>query len=123
MSAPFAHAILHFIIGEHGAERRTPVHPSFAQVREAEAQQDLLLDLFLERLPFAVGEGAQRFFFLVAGDGTFILSAPSLFLKARDQFADRFCFLRHVIIPTIEELQEDPLRPLVVGRVARAHLA
>jgi hypothetical protein len=43
MSAAFAHAVLHFIVGEHGAQCGAPVHPGLAEVGQSEALQDLLL--------------------------------------------------------------------------------
>src|SRR5690349_10189876 len=112
MSAAFAHAVLHFIVRQHGAQRGTPVHPSFTEVGDAEAHQDLALALFIEALPLFSSESGERFILFVAGDSAVIGAVPTVLLETLDQFVDGPCLVLLVIVPAIEELQEDPLRPL-----------
>ena len=123
MSATLAHAVFHFVVGKHGAQCGAPVHPSLAQVRETETQQDLLLVLLAEARPFGVCECRHRIQLFVAGDRTVVVAIPTVLLETLHQFADGLCFLRGMIVPTIEELEEDPLRPFVVGRITGAHFA
>ena len=122
MSAALAYTVLHLVIGEHRAQGGTPVHPRIAQVGQAEVLQHQLLGALIESLPFGCIEFAHELLD-VAGEHAGILTLASSLLEACDQFRDGARFILIRIVPAIEELQEDPLCPLVVVRVAGAHLA
>ncbi len=83
------------LVREHGAERRAPVHRLLRQVRE----------------PAGVDERAPR--------ERVEIGPPDLGVafEDRDQLGDRAGPLRVVVVPGVEDLEEDPLRPPVVGDV------
>ena len=122
VAAAFAHTVLHLVVGEHGAQRGTPVHPGLAAVGQAEVLQHGLLFARVEGLPFRGGEG-RRLHVLVAREAAAVDAGEAVVLEAADEAADWLGALHLDVVPAVEELQEDPLRPAVVGGVAGAHLA
>ena len=90
--AAFALAVDHFLIRQHRAQRLAPVHRHFGEVGQA-AGVDVLAFRFAERLRYSRNR----------------------------QFADRPAALQLRVVPGVVKLQEDPLRPLEVGRVGGIH--
>jgi hypothetical protein len=86
-------------VGEHGAERRTPVDRHLGHVCQAVAVEDLGAFDLVEAV-----EGAVR-------------------VELLGQFADRAGRVALGIEPRVVQLQEDPLRPPVVVRFDRCQLA
>ena len=115
VSATFAHAIYHLVVGKHGAEFRTPVDHCLAEVGDAVVHECLLLLYFAHRVPF-VGSERQ----LLGAGG--IESFSTLLCKACDELLDRLGALALVAVERLEHLLECPLCPLVVPRFAGAHL-
>ncbi len=99
------------LVGEDGAERRTPVDERLFAVRETERVDDLAPRELVELRPrAAVGVGLA--------DG---LTGPRVELG--HQLGDRAGPVGDVVVPGIEDPQEDPLRPAVVGDVGGGHAA
>jgi hypothetical protein len=90
------------LVGQHGAQTRAPVDRRVGGVGQPVLAQDLGL---LDGVQLAPGAAA--------GDGTLTGLEPG------DQLGDRAGLLRLVVVPGVEDLQEDPLGPLVVVRVDR----
>ncbi|MDQ0952573.1 hypothetical protein QFZ24_006496 [Streptomyces phaeochromogenes] len=91
-----------FLVGQDGAQPGTPVDGRVGGVRQAVLAQDVgALD---------VGQLAPR-----ASTGYGALTD----LELGDQVGDRASLVRLVVVPGVEDLQEDPLGPLVVVRVDR----
>ena len=91
VAAVGAALVRHFLVRQHRAERRAPVHRHLGHVRET---------LFVHGVPqFRVGQ-------------------PFL-LQLLDERRDRSRLLRVRVEPAVEELEENPLRPAVVVRVGR----
>ena len=91
-----------FLVGQHRSQRRAPVDRCFAQVGQA-----MLVEL---GAPLDVVHLGPR---STAGGGLL----PSL--EQLDQLSDRAGPLRIGVVPGIEDLQEDPLRPAVVLHIGR----
>ncbi|MGX1093623.1 hypothetical protein RKD47_004304 [Streptomyces albogriseolus] len=91
------------LVGQHGAQARAPVDGRVGGVGQAELAQHVGA-LGLGQL--APGAGVSRYLALTG-------------LELRDQLGDRAGLLRVLVVPGVEDLQEDPLGPLVVVRVDR----
>ena len=92
-------ALLDFVVGQHRTQRGAPVDRGFTLVGNAVLHQQVGLLLFGETVPAA------------------------LFLQLCDEGVDGFGLVGLGVVPVVEHLQEGPLRPFVVGRIAGAHLA
>ncbi len=82
----FGFAILYFFVGQNGPQGRTPIDGDFRLVRQ----------------PFAVAVSLHR------------CLAPGLDLGRNRQLADGPAMLPFPVVPSIKQLQENPLRPLVI---------
>ena len=112
----FGHAVHHLVVGQHRAQLRAPVHHRVGQVGDAVVHQRFL--------PLAFGHGlplrrTERPFFR-AGH---VQPRAALCLEALHQLRNGACLLPVVAVVGVEHLDECPLRPLVIGGVAGAHLA
>ena len=116
MAAADRQAVLDLVIGEHRTEGRAPVHGRFALVGDPPVHQRLALFGFAEGFPL-VGREGHRF---AAGR---IDPVGSRLLESGDQLADRTGLAQTVVIIRIEHLQEGPLGPFVIFRIAGAELA
>ena len=85
------------LVREDGAERRTPVDRCLVQVREPEGVDQLAATPLVEIGPAVLGIG----------------------LEHRRELGDRTGPIGVLVVPAVEDLQEDPLRPAVVGDVGR----
>gem|GEM_PF-2497087 len=92
-------ALLHLVVGQHGTQRRAPVHRRLAQVGDAVLHQQVGAFLFGKTVPAA------------------------LFPKFRDQGLDGFRLVGLGIVPMVEHLEEGPLRPLVISGIAGTDFA
>ena len=93
-------------IGQHGSETRTPVDGRFLEICEALGIDDGGTRILVERRPGrAVGRRAL----------------PCVELG--DQLGDRTRAVGVGVVPRVEDLQEDPLRPAVVRKIGRRDTA
>ena len=103
LAPPFGGDLL---VGEHRPERRAPVDGDLVEICQAERVDDLAAFELVQLAPVAtVRDGA------CAG------------IELGDQLADRPGLVLLVVVPGVEHLQEDPLRPAVVLDVGGRHAA
>ena len=127
--APLAHLLLHYgiaaalrdavdhlVVRQHGAQLRAPVHHRFAQVGYAVVHQHLLPALPVHGAPL-VGREVQ-----LLGAGR-VDALRAVGLEGLHQLADGLGLAATVAVVRVEHPLEGPLRPVVVARVAGAHLA
>ena len=114
MAAADGKPVLDLVVGENGPEGRAPVDCRLALIGYAPVHQGLALLGRAHRTPFLGGE-------------THFLSARGMhaFRAAGFELGDQ-AFYRHglvgiEVIVAAEHLQERPLGPFVIGRVAGAH--
>ena len=107
VSATFRNTVHHFVVRQHRAERRTPVHHRLAEVGDAIVHQHLLTLHVVHRLPLGGGE-RERFAF----GGVEVFRAVGG--KMRFEFRDGAGFFGHRVVVRHEHARERPLRPLVV---------
>ena len=116
VSAAFAHAVDHLVVGQHGAEGRAPVHHRLAQVGDAVVHEHLELFLLRHGLPLRCREPE----FLALGH---VEALGALLLEVGHEAADGLCRAAGVAVEGVEHAAEGPLRPVVILGVAGAHLA
>ena len=117
VTAALRESVFHLVIGQHGAQGRTPVDDGFGGVGEPVLQQQTRFFGFTGGIPFRCGE--QGGIFIAGGIHVFI----ALGAEAREERLDDFGTTGPVVEPAFEELQENPLGPPVIPRVAGLHLA
>ena len=105
-TAAHAESVLDFVVCQDSSKAFAPVHGSLAQIGYAPAHEDVRLLLFGCRGPLLGGD-----IFIAGG------------LKFRDEFFDRTGLVLSRIEPAAEHLEEGPLRPLVILRIAGFHFA
>ena len=110
-TAAHRESVHNFIVGEHGAKFRTPVHPCIGKIGQSIVHQNLLLFLFGSGLPLLSGE-LQRLGLRNLQTECTILS------KGLHQFANGSCLIRLVAVVGVKQLDECPLRPFVIVGVA-----
>ena len=115
VAAAHAHAVHHLVIGKHGAQSGAPVHHRLAQIGYAVVHQHLLLFLFAHGAPL-VGREAQLLALC------HVESLGALLVEVLNELLYRLRLVAGVAVERVEHLLERPLRPLVIFRVARAHL-
>ena len=116
IAAAHRKSVMHLVIGQHRPEFRTPVHHRIGAERQAVVLQHLLAALLVPRVPL-VGREVQ----LLRRGGVDPFGArPG---EGRRKLLDGPRLTATVVVVVGEHFEEGPLRPLVVGRVARAHLA
>ena len=113
MAAPLGIAVLHLVIGQHGSQGRAPVHGAFSLIGNAVAHQDLGFFLLAEGPPL-IGRKSGTF---AAGS---LDGAAASFFKSGHQLLDGTGFPGLAVVPRAEHLQEGPLGPLVIVRIAGA---
>ncbi len=92
------------LVGEHGAERGAPVHRRLVEVREAVGVDDRASRVGVELAPRAHSSRLAS-----------LLGFPGARPRTRhEQLGDRTGAVGVLVVPGVEELQEDPLRPPVV---------
>ena len=104
------------VVGQHGAQCGTPVDHRLGQVGDAVVHEHLLLLLLREGSP--VGSGEVQ---LLGAVGSAVLRAHEL--EVLNELDDGLCLVTGGAEVGTEHALEGPLRPLVVLRVAGAHLA
>ena len=104
------------VVGQHGSKLGTPVHRYVGKVGQAVVHKHLTALGLVPAVPL-LGREVQH---LGAG-GVELFSA--LLGKALFELADGHSLLQRVVVVVLEKLQEGPLRPLVVLRLAGTHLA
>ena len=105
IAAAHAQAVLDLVVGEHGAQALAPVHAGLTLICYAVAHQDVRLLLF-------GGGGPLRRSHVAVALGSDLLN----------QFRNGSGLVQAGVIPTVEHLEEGPLRPFVERRIAGAHL-
>ena len=116
MTSAYADSILDFVVGQYGAKSSTPVDHRLSEVGQTIVHQGLHLLLLIPAPPFFGGEG-ECFAF------GYIDSLSPLGFKVGDELGDRSSLTCRIIIIGVEELDEDPLRPLIVFGIGGAYLA
>ena len=117
MASAFAHTVVDFVVGQYGAESSTPVDHRLTEVGQTIVHQGLHLLLLIpaSAILSAVKESASL-------SATLIPLVPSA-SKWADELGDRSSLTCSIIIIGVEELDEDPLRPLIVFGIGGAYLA
>ena len=116
VSAAFRNAVHHFVVGQHRAERRTPVHHCLAEVGNAIVHEGLLSLLVAHGVPLVGGElqgltfGRRETVGAVGG-------------KMRFEFRDGAGFFGRRVVVGFEHALKSPLCPFVVFGRTGAHLA
>ena len=116
MAAAHRKPVVHFVVGEHGSQRRAPVDHRVGTEREAVVVERPFLLLLRHGAPF-FGREMQ---FLRAGH---VQSLGAALFEGRGQLFDWARLLLVIAVIGAEHLEERPLRPFVIGGVASAHLA
>ena len=116
VAAAHRQPVVHLVVGQHRAQLRAPVDHRVGAEGQAVVLQHLLAALLVPGVPL-VGREVQ----LLRCGGVDPLGARSG--EGGLELPDRAGLLPAVVVVVREHLEEGPLRPLVVGRVARAHLA
>ena len=116
IAATLRYAVDHFVVGQYGAQCGTPVDHCVGEVGNAVVHQHLLFLLFREGGPLRRSEvqflGAQSMAVLGAHE-----------FKVLNELDGWLCLVGGSAEVTSEHALEGPLRPLIVSRVACAHLA
>ena len=115
MSATYRVTFLHLVVSEYSTECRAPVHSSLTLVCDTILHEDSCLLLLIKSIPLLSCEG---FHFAACR----IDSRISTFSECSLKFSNRTSLLLHIIIPAAEHLEECPLSPLVIFRIAGTHL-
>ena len=109
-------SVVHFVVGQHGSQLRTPIYHCVRAERKAVVLQRLLL-LGLRHGAPLFGREVQL---LRAGDVQTFGAVP---LEGCGQLLDRAGLLPVVAVVGAEHFEERPLRPFVVARIAGADFA
>ena len=131
VSAPLAEAVFDLVVRQHGAKSGAPVDFAVCEVGDPEAHEHFLALGLVHALPVRGREGAVEVFPKM-GKGQplppvdvtcgMYIEVP-VFFEGLGQFGDGAGFLGLGIVPAFEQLPKNPLRPAVVGRIARANFA
>ena len=116
MTAAFGIAVLDFVVGQNGAQCGAPIHPTLGTVGQAVILQQRLPGRTVLGVPF----GCSEFQCYRLGG---VQANRAVRGQVRNQGFNRFCSVRCAVVPAAKELRKNPLRPAVVIRFARAHLA
>ena len=111
-----AHAVYHLVVGQHGAQSGAPVHHGFAQISNAVVHERLLFLLLTHGVPLV----SSKLQFLAL---CHVEVFSALLLEVLYELFDGHSALTLVAIERLEHLFECPLRPVIILRVARAHLS
>ena len=116
VAAAHREATHHLVVGQHGAQFGAPVDIGVGQVGQAVVHEHLLAASLVPRVPVGRREGH------LFGAGS-VESVGAPLGKAGLERRYRLRALQLVVVVALVELDECPLGPLVVLRVAGAHLA
>ena len=133
VATTLAHTVFDFVVGQHGSQCRAPVHHGVGQVGEAIVHQDELLLLIVHAFPV----GSREFTFEMVAEKELLLRkvfvpvgilrciyvVGAVGIELPDERINVLCTVGVFIKPRIENLPENPLGPLVIFRIARAHFA
>ena len=127
--APLAHELLlygetsahaqsfrHLVVGEYGAEFRTPVHHRLSLEGDAPVHQRVAFLLFRHGVPLV---GRQSDLLCLGRMKAF----GAVLFEMRYEFGDRAGLSEFGVVVMVEHLHERPLRPFVVFWIACAHFA
>ena len=109
-------SVAHLVVGQHRAQLRTPVHHRVGSVGQTVVLQHLLAPHLVPGVPLR----GRETHFGRAGD---VQPLGPRCGEGGLQLLDRTRLLPVVAVVGGEHFEEGPLRPLVVLRIARAHLA
>ncbi len=107
--------IHHLVVGKHRSQPLAPVHRRIGPVGEPVVEQHLLAPFVVHRVP--LGRRKTEPF---GTGGAYALR--TLLRKRPDQFVNGTRPLLFEVVITVVHLQERPLGPTVVGRIAGDHL-
>ena len=111
-----AHPVHHFIVGQHCAKLRTPVHHRLAEIGDAIVHQYFLLLILTHGFPLL---GSKREFLALCGVNAF----SATLREVADEFLDGLGTLALGAVEGVEHLLKGPLCPMIIMWVTRAHLA
>ena len=117
-AAAFGKSVYHFVVGQHRAQLRAPVHHRIRKEGQAVVHQNVGTFLFVERSPVLRAEH-----FVGRTGGFFQERGVAFLFQAAQQLRVGQGFLCFLAIPGVEQADKDPLRPKVVGGVAGLHFA
>ena len=128
VTAALTESVFDFVVRKHRAEGGTPVDLAVCEVGDAEAHEHFLALGLVHALPIRGGEGAVKVRAKMRKGQSlppaFVTSGVdievAIFGKGLRQFSDGAGLLGLGVVPTLEQLPKNPLRPAVVGRIARA---
>ncbi len=111
--------VFDFVISQYRAQGRAPIHSGFGQIGQSVVHELFRTFRFVEPIPVFCTKSRC----IVGASRTKLCGA--VYFEMPDQVMNRACptntVLRITIKPAVEELQKDPLRPAVVGRLAGGH--
>ena len=116
VAAAHRQAVAHLVVGQHGAELGAPVDHRVGAVGEAVVLQHLLLAGLVPAVPLG-GREAH-----IDGAGG-VEALAAVFGECLDELGDGARLMGIVAVVVVVHLEERPLRPLVIGRVAGADFA
>ena len=108
--------LLHLVIGKDSSESRTPVHRRLTLISDPVIHQDCLLLLFVHGIPLLCTERLDI-------TTCSIDRRAAALSERRFKFFYRTSLLLDIVIPACKHLQECPLSPLVIFRIACTYLA
>ncbi len=116
VAAAQAQPLAHLVVGEHRAERRTPIHHRVAQVGYAPVHESVAFLARVHGVPF----GCRELQLLGAGR---MQPLGAVSVEMGRKLGHGACGIGRSVVVAFEHALERPLRPLVVRRVAGAYLA
>ena len=116
VAATLAHAVHHLVVGQHGTQTGAPVDHRLAKVGYAIVHERLLL-LYLAHVAPLVSRKLERF---ALGH---VQTLGALLLEMFDELLYGLRLLARVAEERLEHLLKGPLCPVIIFRVAGAHLA
>ena len=116
ISAAYAHAVHHLVVGQYGAQACTPVHHCLTEIGDTIVHQRLLLLLLVHALPVA----GREYQFFRAGN---IHTQCTIVLKVGNEVFYGLSLLQVVVVIRVEHLLKGPLGPVVIIWITSADLS
>src|SRR5664279_4665797 len=106
MTAPFSKSINDLVVCQYRAKRFTPIYFTESTIHETKLHENVLLLFFTVCLPFCCSKGWNR---PVTRNGM-----TSFLLEYSDEFRNWPCLGLLAIVPTVKQLQKNPLGPFII---------
>src|SRR5450631_1639712 len=114
MATPLAESVDDFVIGQNSSKRFTPVHFAVSSISQTKFHQDILLLFSRKGFPFC----SIKIRNLMV---CYQIFAALRFEKSQE-FGNGPCLVSIPVVPTVKQLQKNPLSPFVVGGSCGIHL-